>query len=629
MNRMDAKYFPAQGRTGFFLLAVLSLFLCVNARAQQVQAALSQDYTTVGQPVQLNVSVVGGRGAQVPPELKIDGLEARFAGKSEQMQMQMGGGRFTTTVTATYTYLVVPLRQGNFTIPAIAVTLDGKTYKTSPLSLRVGGSSGGVPVLPAIPIPQGQPQNALPPAPAIQTVPPPQARQAPPSEDKIAFGDLIVPKQTAYAGEVIPVEIRFYFDSGYPVRLQDRPGFSGDGFTVLRFSKPVERQQEIEGRMFNVVSFQTAITPAKSGVLEIPAATIETQIQMPSNPSRRSDDFFGNLFGNMGESRQITVSTKTAKLEVKPLPADGRPEEFSGAIGQFSLQAAAAPKKAAAGDPISLRVTVSGRGNFEGMSAPHLIEADGWRTYPPSEKFEPSASDPIGFSGEKKYDYMILAREDQSRTPVAEFSFFDPSIEKYVTLKSNVVAVEAKGGAPAPALVAAAATPTPTPQPVAAPATPAESLLTSKFQPSTFQPLVRSRDFLVANGALALVWCLALLVGVVRIAATSSRARESSARREIRKVLHKMEDPACEPERFFDLAVQFIHARLASKGTASDTRALLEASALPDETKSAIGTLLDQHDALKYSTSGTGLNPGPEERRQIINQLKTFDEKLH
>jgi len=624
MNRMDAKYFPARGRTGVFFLAVLSLFLCVNARAQQVQAALSQEHTAVGQPVQLNISVVGGRGAQIPQDLKIDGLEARFAGKSEQMQMQMGGGRFTTTVTATYTYLVVPLRQGNFTIPAINVTLDGKTYQTAPLSLRVGGRSGGVPVLPAIPVPQGQPQNAPPSAPAIQTLPPVQTRQAAPSEDKIAFGDLIVPKQTAYAGEVIPLEIRFYFDSGYPVRLQDRPGFSGDGFTVSQFSKPLEKQQEIEGRMYNVVSFQTAITPAKSGPLEIPAATLETQIQMPANPSRRSDDFFGGLFGNMGESRQVTVSTRTAKLEVKPLPTEGRPEEFSGAIGQFSLQAAASPKKAAAGDPLSLRVAVAGRGNFEGMSAPHLIEADGWRTYPPSEKFAPSASDPIGFSGEKKYEYMILAREDQSRTPVAEFSFFDPSIEKFVTLKSSALAVEAKGGAQAPASVAA----TPAPKPQSTPVPPAESLLTAKFQPSTFQPLVRSRNFLVANGVLAAGWCLALLFGLARVMATSSRARESSSRREIRKGLHQMEDPACEPEIFFDLAVQFIHARLAAKGSTSDTRDLLERSALPDETKSAIGNVLDQHDALKYSTTGNGLNPGPEERRKIILHLKTFDEKL-
>ena len=611
----------------FFMVAVVFL-TAFPVRAQQVQAALSQEYSSVGQPVQLNISVVGGRGAQVPQDLRIEGLEARFAGKSEQMQVQMNNGRFSSTVTATYTYLIIPLRQGNFTIPPISVNLDGRTFKTTPLSLRVGGSSGGVPVLPAIPVQPGQ-QSAPPSAPAIQTVPP--ARPGPLPDDKIAFGDLIIPKKTAYAGEVIPVEIRFYFEATHPVRLQDRPGFSGDGFTVLRFSKAEEKQQEIDGRIYNVVSFQTAITPAKSGALEIPAATIATQIQMPSRRSRPADDFFGGLFGNVGENREVTVATKAVKLEVKPLPQEGRPEEFSGAIGQFSIQAAATPRKAAVGDPISLQVTVSGRGNFEAMSAPNLIESDGWRTYPPSENFVPSASDPIGFNGQKKYEYMLLAREDRSRTPVAEFSFFDPATEKFVTLKSSALPVEAKGGSPAQtAVVAAAPTPAAPSQaaPTAEPVAGTEDLLVSTFRPSTFQPFVFSREFLVANGILAAAWCAALLFGVVRLAATSARVRESAARREVRKLLHKMDDPDVEPAKFFDLGVEFVHARLASKGSTADTRDLLESSGLSDGTRAALRQLLDQHDTLKYSTSGTGLKPGPDERRQIIHQLKSFDEEL-
>jgi hypothetical protein len=63
------------------------------------------------------------------------------------------------------------------------------------------------------------------------------------------------------------------------------------------------------------------------------------------------DDFL-EVFGNMlstGDVRQTTVSTQATRLEVKPLPKDGQPENFSGAIGQFSLQATAAPKQAAAG----------------------------------------------------------------------------------------------------------------------------------------------------------------------------------------------------------------------------------------------------------------------------------------
>ena len=135
-----------------------------------------------------------------------------------------------------------------------------------------------------------------------------------------------------YVGEVVPVELRFYFDASYPVRLPDRPTFSGDGFTVMRFSKPIEKQQEVGGRTYNLVIFQTALTAAKAGTLEISPATMESQIQLPGRSGM--DDFFGGFFGNMfsaGDVRQTTVSTQSAKLEVKPLPKDGQPENFSGA----------------------------------------------------------------------------------------------------------------------------------------------------------------------------------------------------------------------------------------------------------------------------------------------------------
>ena len=73
------------------LFALIMFGLIRAGAAQQVQAELSQDYAAVGQPVRLNISVTGARGAQVPQQLNIDGIDARFIGKSEQMQWQMNG----------------------------------------------------------------------------------------------------------------------------------------------------------------------------------------------------------------------------------------------------------------------------------------------------------------------------------------------------------------------------------------------------------------------------------------------------------------------------------------------------------------------------------------------------------
>lgn len=154
---------------GFFLILLLGLIPA--GRAQQVQAELSQEYSGVGQPVRLNISVTGARGAQVPQQLSIDGIDARFIGKSEQMQWQMKGGGVNSTATSTFSYLIVPLRQGDFTIPPIPVNVGGKTVKTLPLTLHVMGGQG-VPVRPAIPVPKSQTGR--------QSVSPPSSAQATP-----------------------------------------------------------------------------------------------------------------------------------------------------------------------------------------------------------------------------------------------------------------------------------------------------------------------------------------------------------------------------------------------------------------------------------------------------------------
>jgi BatD DUF11 like domain len=610
------------------LFALLMFGLIRIGAAQQVQAELSQDNAGVGQPVRLNISVTGARGAQVPQELKIDGLDARFIGKSEQMQWQMNGGRASSTSTSVYSYLIVPLRQGEFKIPSIPVVVGGKTVKTSPLTLRVSGGQT-VPVLPAIPVPKSQTgPGSVSPGPPSQVVP--RSRGSQSNEKKIAFGDLIIPKKTVYVGEVVPIELRFYFDANCPVRLQDRPSFSGDGFTVMRFSKPIEKQQEVDGRNYNVVIFQTAISAAKAGTLEISPGSLDSQIQLPGRAPSGMDDFFGSFFGSMmssGDIRETTVPTQSAKLEVKPLPKEGRPEDFSGAIGQFSLQASATPKQAAAGEPISLNVTVSGRGNFDAMGAPILLEADGWRTYPPGEKFEASPTDPIGFNGEKRFEYMLVAREERSQTPVARLSFFDPSLEKYVTIKSTPIEVAAKGSADQAAVAAATPTPQPTPASVPTPIQ-EQSLLPSNFSPESFTSFAHDRRFLVVNGALAAAWSAALILGLGRAVAASSFARESAARRDSRKLLRKLEDPGCSPEQFFHMAEEFVHSRLTSNGARSDVRELLENSRTSDETKSAVRGVLNRHDEWKYSASGMHAKLDAGERKQILDQLKSFDHEL-
>lgn len=630
-----------------------AVLMAASGYAQKVSADLSQEVTAVGQPVQLNISVTGASGARVPAQVKVDGLQVDFAGRSEQINII----NFQKTVSSIYTYLITPLRTGDFNIPPIEVLINGQRYKTAQLTLRVGNNSGGVPVMPGVPVQPGQSARARSLQAQMQAqmqaltqfmnqqgMPAPQPQQSqqsrsqqpsPDDEAEVAYGDLIIPKTTAYVGEVIPVEIRFYFNANYPTQLSNHPSFGGDGFTVLDFSKPTQREQEINGVPYNVVIFQTAITAVKSGQLEIPPAKIEGRIQVPARGSSQ-DDFFSGFFGGQGfgmSARDLTVSTKPSRIDIKPLPKEGRPEDFSGAIGQFSLDAKANPKKVDAGEPITLSVKVAGRGNFNAITAPTLVDAENWRSYPPNEKFTPSASDPIGYNGEKVFEYTIVARSDATLTPSPEFSFFDPAVEKYVTLKAAPIAVVAKGSAAAAQATATAqvsATPTPqaaAPTPSAAVPAAKNSDLVASFRRGSFQPTLTNPAFLGVNGVVALALLALLSLGILRAAASSEASQRAARLREVRRILHAAEDPNKSGEEFYALAADFVNGRLTVAGGTGSIRDMLESSRVSSEIRGAVHALLDQADEARYA-AGHGVSLDRETRHTYIQQLKKFDAQV-
>jgi hypothetical protein len=231
----------------------------------------------------------------------------------------------------------------------------------------------------------------------------------------------------------------------------------------------------VNGENYIVFGFQTALAPAKTGTLDVPASTLGARLQIPgSAPAGFADLFrqFGGTIpqGMFTESREVSIETKPTRLEVLPLPKEGKPVEFSGAIGKFKMEASVSPKKAAPGDPVTLKVLISGQGNFDAMGAPVLVDDEGWRSYPPVDKFQ--SADAIHYTGEKAFDFVLVARQDQTQTPAVRFSFFDPATGKYETLTQTSLPVDAKAGgstvvaapqskmtSPTPAV----ATPTPVP----------------------------------------------------------------------------------------------------------------------------------------------------------------------
>lgn len=584
-------------------IVVVAAFAAAGLRAATVSAELTADETSVGVPVQLQVRVEGTTNVNLPSDLGIDGLQTQLSGRSTNVSII--NGRMTTS--GIFSYTVLPLREGTFEIPGIDVTADGRKQRTNALKLTVQAGN-------AAPIP-------VPAAPNAATGATPAAGNADAKSAEIAWGELIVPRQRIYAGEVVPAEVRFYFNGSVPFRLmQDEPKVNGEGFTFQKFAPPQQTTEEINGVRYNVLSFKTALTAVKSGEADLPGVSLMAVAQVPARAPRGAQDFFDQFFGGSGipgftEEREVEVKTRAGRIRVNALPAEGRPEHFTGAVGEFTVAAAATPTQAAAGDPVTLKVDVSGRGNFDAMGEPRLVDPTGWRAYPPTDKFQ--RNDTIGFSGTKTYEIPIVAQQPQTRTPVAEFSYFDPVKEKYFTVRTQPVAVQAAAN-PNAAPVAAAAETTGTP--TATPAPDQGGVWLTAGRDRSWTPLARQPGFWVANAAAGLVllaWVLALLVRRARSGPAAARA---ALVRERDRALSRADSGRVSDDQFYDAALAALAAQAKLTGEAGPTE-LVRRHESQGHDVSDLHRLLARADERKFS-GGLATQLDSAERQRFARAVK-------
>jgi hypothetical protein len=141
-------------------------------------------------------------------------------------------------------------------------------------------------------------------------------------------------------------------------------------------------------------------------------------------------------------------------VTVLELPAAGRPPGFSGAVGQFEISGELSDTKATAGDPLTLRLKISGAGNFDRVDSRMLADVEHWKTYQPTARF--TASD-TPFRGEKIFEQPVVPTEPGEQTlPALSFSYFDPATRRYETLRTAPLTVKVASAASSTASAGAA-----------------------------------------------------------------------------------------------------------------------------------------------------------------------------
>jgi len=398
-----------------FILNVSILIGLNEAYGEEPTFTASASATSVSVGEQFNVTfTVSGSDANATKNFQPPKFEqfVVMSGPNKSTSMEWINGK--TSATISYSYTLYARTAGKFTIPPATIEYRGTTLRTDPLTITVTQS-----------------QNK---------------KQQPSSDNSsIDIGDNLfikayVNKSRAHVGEQITLTYKLYFRvsiSGYDlVKAPTYEGFWSEDFDMPK--QPVITNETVNGKQYRVATIKkTALFATQAGKLKIAPLEVRCAVQLQSK--RRSNDpfdaFFSDPFFQQVQTVPIDIKSNALAVTIDPLPVN-TPSGFSGGIGRYSFQASIDKNNVAAGDAITLRITVSGTGNIKLVTLPKpQLPAD-------IESYEPKLSESISrdgdvIRGKKSAEYLLIPRNAGQRTIESmKFIYFDLDQNEFVTQTS-------------------------------------------------------------------------------------------------------------------------------------------------------------------------------------------------
>ena len=312
----------------------------------------------------------------------------------------------------TYTYFLTPKIKGKVTIGQAVVTIGGEIYKTTPVEIEVTNSVKK----------PNDPNNV----------------------DNVVDGNIHlvaeVSKSAPYLNEGITVIYKLYFRN--PISVSDvseleSPSYGDFWSHLIKIGRAeINMRGSYKGEPYNEVIWRKAVLyPQKTGKLVLEPLTLNLSLNIPSN--RR--DLFGR---RIMTQTQKTITTGEKVIAVKDLPQNNKPENFSGAVGQFDFDVILNKDLLKASESFQAKIKVKGKGNLKLFNLPTINVPNTLEVYEPEhdEKVKITIS---GMQGTIEDNYTIVPQfQGKYPIPSIQFSYFDPKSKSYKILKSQDLIVD-------------------------------------------------------------------------------------------------------------------------------------------------------------------------------------------
>lgn len=394
--------------TAYLVLVSLSII----AQQEGVRFVAKASPSTVGTEEKFTLTYTVNERAgnfQIP-----DNLTKYFMvlmGPSTSTQQTFSFGNYETTTTISY--VLRSKAAGNFTITPAKIVVGGNIISSNPVEIQVVEG---------------------------------KTKQADPNDPEeiaksLAWMRAFLSRTSVYVGEPINLRYKLYYKAnvGNPI-IEDEPNFRG--FLVENVAIPDANRQKRE-----FVDNEQVMTSEVKSVLLIPQQpgshdSKRIDVIIPTNVPTQRRDFFGGVYTVRVDNRTFF---RIPEITVKPLPAAGRPENFSGGVGHFQFEAKVNRNDIEVDKAISLTLTLKGSGNIRLAELPEPEIPNVFEVYDPrvNQNYQIEATT---VRGTKSAEYVLIPRyAGEFVIPSMNFSYFDPKNSTYKNIRTEPITIKVSG----------------------------------------------------------------------------------------------------------------------------------------------------------------------------------------
>ncbi len=565
------------------ILVLNSLFL-----TSQVKFDASVSKTKLGLNERLRVDFVMNQNGDNFSPPNFEGFQI-IGGPNQSIKTTYVNGE--RSFSKTYSYFLQPLIKGRLSIKQASIEIDGEEYKSLPIEVIITDSVN-------------QPSDSV-----TEYY----------NNDDIELRALIS-KSSPYLNEPITVVYKLYYKA--PIRISDAretetPNYKDFWNQTIKIPQLKIKREIYKGQNYNVVEWRKVVLyPQKSGQLEISPLSLNLMLDVPTDKR----DFFGNV---IYDQTSQYISTGMRRINVKDLPLNNMPPSFTGAVGQFEFDVIIDKSSLRATESFQAELKVKGKGNLKLFDLPNLLVPSSM------ELFEPQREESIntnlsGMSGSVTKLFTVIPRF-QGSFPIeeVEFSYFDPQLETYKTLRSSRLTVDVFDG----------------------PTITGSSSNTNIITPNDSFRFIKTKSnlikidnsnffesqlfYVLISSPFTMVIAFALLTAYNRTRKSSTKELRRSKEKEINKMIDAANRSLNDKNEFYNLIEKALLKTMLLKFSINienfnkeKIKSIIKGKGINEKEISKIIQLIENCESAKYSRSSNSImNNDLKNAREVINLI--------